>query len=132
MGYQELQHTADWALHVWADDLPSLFAEAARGMNALSGVTLQKGRRVSRAIDLQGEDAEGLLVLFLTELIYVLEQERIGFDRFDLRISDGRVSGQLDGSSLKSLAKPVKAVTYHNLGISKTLRGYEVEIVFDV
>ena len=132
MGFQELQHTADWALHVWAADLPSLFAEAARGMNALSGVTLRRGQRVSRAIDLRGQDAEGLLVSFLTELIYAQEQECIGFDRFDLRISDGRVSGQLGGSGLKSLAKPVKAVTYHNLGISKTPQGYEVEIVFDV
>ncbi len=132
MGYQELQHTADWALHVWAADLPSLFAEAARGMNALSGVALGRGPRVSRAIDLQGLDAEGLLVSFLSELIYAQELEGIGFDRFDLRVSDGRMSGQLGGSSLRSLAKPVKAVTYHNLGIAKTLRGYEVVIVFDV
>jgi SHS2 domain-containing protein len=132
MGYQELPHTADWALNVWAADLPSLFAEAARGMNTLSGATLVTGRRVSRAIDLHSQDAEGLLVSFLTELIYAQEQECIGFDRFDLRISDGALSGQVDGSSLKSLAKPVKAVTYHNLRIYKTSRGYEVEIVFDV
>lgn len=132
MGFEELEHTADWALHVWAADLPTLFAEAARGMNALSGVALDRGQRVRRAVDLQGQDTESLLVSFLTELIYAQEHDFVGFDRFDLRISDGRVSGQLDGSSLKSLTKPVKAVTYHNLGISKTLRGYEVEIVFDV
>ncbi|MFA5873569.1 MAG: archease [Anaerolineales bacterium] len=48
MPYEELPHTADWCLRVWAADMAGLFAEAARGMNALSGVRLAPGLRVER------------------------------------------------------------------------------------
>ena len=39
-GFLELPHTADWAVRVWAADLPALFAAAANGMNSLAGVSL--------------------------------------------------------------------------------------------
>jgi len=38
----------------------------------------------------------------------------------------------MDGAPLLSATKIIKAVTYHNLRIRPTARGYEVEIVFDV
>lgn len=132
MGFAEIQHTADWALHVWGDDLPSLFAEAARGMNALAGAKLANGPRTSRTFEITGSDAEGLLVAFLSELIYAQEQEHLGFDRFEVRIRGRKAKVRAQGASLTSLTKAVKAVTYHNLKIEKTERGYEVVIVFDV
>ncbi len=66
MGFEEIAHTADWALHVWADDLDGLFAEAARGMNALSGAKQAEGPQVKRSFAAQSADAEGLLVAFLS------------------------------------------------------------------
>ena len=132
MGFAEMQHTADWALHVWADDLPSLFAEAARGMNALAGVRLAEGPRMSRTFEIQGADPESLLVAFLSELIYALEQEHLGFSHFDIRMSGKKAAVDAQGASVTSLTKAVKAATYHNLKIEKTGRGYEVVVVFDV
>ena len=38
----------------------------------------------------------------------------------------------MDGAPLETVNKMIKAVTYHNLQIRQTARGYEVEIVFDV
>ena len=32
MGFEEIRHTADWALRVWASNLSELLTEAARGM----------------------------------------------------------------------------------------------------
>ena len=40
MGFEEISHTADWSARVWAPDLPSLFTEAARAMNSLSGTVI--------------------------------------------------------------------------------------------
>jgi SHS2 domain-containing protein len=132
MGFRELPHTADLALHVWAFDLTALFAEAARGFNALSGAQLLPGPRLVRSIQLEEMDPESLLVAFLTELVYAQEHDRLGFDEFGLRVAGQRLTGKLRGARLLSLSKPIKAVTYHNLGISRTDRGYEVQIVFDV
>lgn len=132
MGFEEIQHTADWALHVWADNLQSLFEEAARGMNTLAGVELAKGTHAHKHFENQSTDSESLLVAFLSELIYYQEQENLGFSKFDIRIHDCQISADLDGAPIKSIDKAIKAVTYHNLEIQQTERGLEVQIVLDV
>ncbi len=132
MGFEEIQHTADWALHVWADDLPSLFAEAARGMNTLAGVKFADNTQVNKHFKTEAADSESLLVAFLSELIYYQEQENIGFSKFDIRIHDTQISADMAGAPIKSIDKAIKAATYHNLKIQETARGLEVEVVLDV
>jgi SHS2 domain-containing protein len=131
-GYLEISHTADWALKVWAPDLPGLFKQAAHGMYSLLQIQLQPGGQYQCPIDLDAEDTEGLLVSFLSELLYLTEQEGLGFDDFDLDIDEGHLSGELLGAPVKSQGKEIKAVTYHNLVIHKTQKGFETTIVFDV
>lgn len=132
MGFEEIAHTADWALRVWADDLEGLFAEAARGMNALSGAQLAEGPQVKRSFAAQSADAESLLVAFLSELVYAAEQEHLAFDSFEVKVKGQTLKVEMEGTPIISIDKAIKAVTYHNLKIRPTARGYEVEIVFDV
>ncbi len=131
-GFREVSHTADVAIDVWAPDLESLFAEAACGFNAVAGAKLTEGARLVRDLSLQDLDDESLLVAFLTDLVYAQEQERLGFDVFDLRISDHRLVGTAHGAGLLALMKPIKAVTYHGLEIHPGRGPLEVQIVFDV
>lgn len=131
-GYREISHTADVAIEVWAPDLESLFAEAARGFNAVAGAEISAGPRVSRDLGLHEIDDEGLLVAFLTELVYAQEQDRLGFDVFELRISDHQLTGTAHGAALLELMKPIKAVTYHGLEIHRSRHGLQVQLVFDV
>jgi SHS2 domain-containing protein len=132
MGFEEIPHTADWSIRVWAQDLPGLLAESARGMYWLAGAELAGGPREKRVYETESPDAESLLVSFLTELVYYAEQDNLGFDDFDIRIKDGRLQAELGGAPFVSLDKAIKAVTWHNLKINKTARGLEVDIVFDV
>jgi SHS2 domain-containing protein len=132
MGYEEIPHTADWALRVWADDLAELLAESARGMNWLSSAELAEGPRVKKIFEAQEPDSESLLVAFLTELVYCAEQEHLGFDDFVIKIKNDTLKVEMEGAPLKSLSKSIKAVTWHKLEIQESARGLEVEIVFDV
>ncbi len=132
MPFEEIQHTADWSLRVWAADLPGLFAESARGMNALTGVRLAEAPRTQRTVEVTAPDAESLLVAFLSELVYFAEHERLAFEQFDVAIEDQKLMVRMSGAPILSLNKAIKAVTYHNLHIHQAERGYEVEIVFDV
>ena len=132
MGFEEIPHTADWALHIWGDDLAGLLAESARGMNALSGAEIEAGTRKTRVFETRGLDFESLLVAFLTELVYFAEQERLAFDHFDIHLNGDRLKVKMRGGPLKSISKSIKAVTYHNLKIERTARGFETVIVFDV
>jgi len=132
MGFEEKAHTADWALRVWAKSLPALFAESARGMYALSGANQAEGPKVKHTFEVEAPDAESLLVAFLSELVYAVEQEHLIFDEFDIQVKGIKLKVEMSGAPILSLAKAIKAVTYHNLQIQQTARGYEVEIVFDV
>lgn len=132
MGYEEIPHTADWSIRVWADNLEKLLAESARGMYWLAGIELAEKPRKKRAYETEEPDNESLLVAFLSELVYYAEQENLGFDNFDIQIKNGRLKAELGGAPLKSMDKAIKAVTWHNLNITETARGLEVEIVFDV
>jgi SHS2 domain-containing protein len=130
-GFEELPHTADIALLAWGPDNVSLFTQAALGLNAIAGV--QTGsERVTRDIDLHQDDLPSLLVAFLSELVFLQENERLAFDKLDLQVTGTRVSGTLAGADILSLERPIKAVTFHNLRILSTERGFEVEVVFDV
>lgn len=132
MGFEEISHTADWSARVWAQDLPSLFAESARAMNALAGTVTGPGSRVKRTFESEGPDIESLLVAFLSELVYYQEQENLAFDTFDIQLRDKQISVTMEGIQITSVDKAIKAVTYHNLKVEETARGVEAVIVFDV
>jgi SHS2 domain-containing protein len=132
MGFEELSHTADWSVRVWARDLSSLFAESARAMNALAGTGTAQGPRLKRTFRSEGPDVESLLVAFLSELVYYQEQENLAFDMFDIQLRDRQISVTMEGAQITAIDKAIKAVTYHNLEVEETARGVEAVIVFDV
>lgn len=132
MGFEEIQHTADWSVRVWGDDLPQLFAESARAMNALSGLEIGPGPRVERPFAASGDDPESLLVSFLSELIYLQEQENLGFDTFEFGALADTMSLAMQGGRIQRIDKAIKAVTWHELKIAAGSRGLETTLVFDV
>ncbi len=131
-GFTEIAHTADWALNVWAPNLPILFDQAAEGMYWLMETTLQDGPRVERVVDLDGVDTESLLVAFLNELLYLGESDGLGFDRFDINLAETYLRAAVQGAPIAQQKKEIKAVTYHNLAVRYTGKVYTVTIVFDV
>lgn len=131
-GFREVPHTADWELMVWAPDLLSLLEHAARGMYHLCEARLISKPRISRRIELAFDELETLLVDYLSELLYITESEGLGFDQFKLQIEDNRLIADIRGAKLKSLAKEIKAVTYHKIEVRDAGEKMEANIVFDV
>ncbi|MBM3151344.1 MAG: archease [Chloroflexi bacterium] len=136
MPYEELPHTADWSIRVEARDLAGLFVEAALAMNDLAGAQLGSAQRRETVFETAAQDAESLLVAFLSELVYYAENERTAFDRFQARVDRQQggwtLSARMSGAPLASLGKAIKAVTFHDLKIRPSPQGYSVVIVFDV
>jgi SHS2 domain-containing protein len=131
-GFTEMDHKADWAVKVWAPDFAGLLIESARAMFSLTELHLRPEPRKFRQINLSAADRESILVAFLSELIYLDEQESLGFDFFDLVVDGYNLSARIEGAAIISQSKEIKAVTYHNLAICETAGRLEVTIVFDV
>ena len=119
-------------MRVWAADLPALFAEAARGMYALMELHLADSPRTARSFDVHASDPESLLVAFLSELLYLLENEHLAFEGFQVVCGPDHLHVQMSGTAVQSQTHLVKAATYHNLEIQRKKGRYEAEIVFDV
>jgi SHS2 domain-containing protein len=132
--FEEVEHTADWALRIHGPDLRGLLINAARGMNSLlidQPETVPLDRE--ETFELDGLDPESLLVNWLSELAYWAEQEQIIFHVFDLpEVSPTWLRAVVRGGRAPGLKKHIKAVTYHNLAIIESEDGLTATVVFDV
>ena len=134
-GFEEVAHTADLEIRVWGNDLPSLFVAAAEGMIQISGVeeSEQGFSAVKETITLDAMDFEGLLILFLEELLYRLTEDYMYYQVDNLTINpDFTLKAKLKGTQVRAYQRDIKAVTYHRLNIRETDTGFEVNIVFDI
>lgn len=131
-GVSEVSHTADVALRITAESLEQLFIRSAEAMYELAGVKTDRSILSARQLIISGIDPESLLVAFLSELLYLLEEEKFAFHYFNLEISADSVTCMVTGSPVNHLRQSIKAVTFHNLQILKTTEGYETTLVFDV
>ncbi len=132
-GFRERAHTADWELEVWAPDLATLLEQAAFGMYSLTGVRLETSSPQERSLVLQAEDAESLLVRFLSDLLWLEQSEGLGFDHISINVDRKfNLWAELGGAPVTRLDKEIKAVTYHNLKVETTPEGLRANIVFDV
>jgi SHS2 domain-containing protein len=134
IGFEEIEHTADSALHVRGSNLEELLRNAACGMNSLMiSEVAAVSSQVEKYIEAEALDAESLLVQWLSELAYWAETESLVFTKFDFQeVTPTRVQAIVGGGRVHNLDKYIKAVTYHNLQIVKTDSGLEATIVFDV
>lgn len=133
-GFREIAHTADLEIMAWGEDLPDLFWQAARGMYYLMGVQLAREteKPSPQTFHVEGIDHESLLVTFLDELLYILEEEQLAFTALRLEITENTLHCQGHGIPVIAQERGIKAVTYHNLKIQSIENRLTVRIVFDV
>jgi SHS2 domain-containing protein len=132
-GYAEIEHTADWALEVWAPDFETLLLQATRGMYDLAGVELGAPESDEpERLRIDGADREDLLVAWLSEVVYLWSARHKGLQDLSLQCPDGLVLARGFLAPIEEQHKEIKAVTYHGLDVRYTGRGLEATVTFDV
>jgi len=135
--FEILEHTADAGIVAHGGSLAELFANAAAGMFALMADLEDVRQAEERQIDIEARDREGLLVRWLTELLYYLDAEEMLFSRFVVEeISDTRLRVRALGERIDPqrhrLHFGVKAVTRHMLEVAPEDSGYRAQVLFDI
>ena len=131
--FEEIEHTADWALRVRGDSLTDLFRNAAFGMLSLLDIEPVPGNSESRFFELKAEDTETLLVSWLEELLFPLEVENAAVVDFQVEVlGKAQLKATIELKKIASIKKEIKAVTFNELDIRTVESGYETIIVFDV
>lgn len=130
--FEEIEHTADAALRIYGRERSELFVNAAYGMFSLIADWEDIPPSTEQEISLEAIDDETLLVDWLSELLYLHEMEEVVYTSFEiLDISPTTLRAVARGTKRWNPSTAIKAVTFNDLHIEKTPKGYTTTIVFD-
>ena len=136
-GFEFFAVTADTGIRAWGSDLPAVFRQAARALWSLLIEPKSVERRQTVGVSVEAGDRDALLVAWLNELLYLYEtQGLIGADCAIRAMTDKGLSAEVWGEAVDrarhTIVSHVKAVTYHQLNVGRTARGWEARVVVDV
>ena len=140
--YEIIEHTADVGLKANGATLKELFENAAKGMfEIIRGEDKVEGLKsnIKRNIQVKKEveGLEGLLVDWLSELLYIFNKDQIIFSNFKIQeLEKNRLVAESSGKKIDpasaTFQTEIKAVTFHNLKIEEAVDGFSCTIIFDV
>jgi SHS2 domain-containing protein len=135
--YELFEHTADLGLRVRAQDLDTLFAEAAKCLfSAIIEDAYSVEPRESTTLSIPGDDKEFLLFDWLRELLYRFEADKWLLAKSEVQVTDGGLSATIWGEPLDVsrhlLSHEVKAITYHELKVEHDESGWLAEVIVDI
>lgn len=135
--FEFIGHTADVGIKVWGDILPELFSNAAYAMFSIIINLESVEEKLSQVVEVEAPNYEELLVEWLRELLYLSSVKELLFKRFEIEeLEETRLRSTCYGEPIDlnrhELLTEVKTVTYHQLYIKKSSRGWEAQVVFDI
>lgn len=130
--WKELDHTADIAVSITAENLSSLFTTAAQALFALACVPGLTMKGETYRVVLTAPDVETLLIDWLNELLYLSEKHEACFTHFTFRyLTLTTLSAECGAQDIEDTRRVIKAATFHNIAVTKTASGFQTVIVFD-
>jgi SHS2 domain-containing protein len=144
--FRELDHTADLRVEIRGKDEKDLFRNAVESLYLLLGLPAAPSARDTvpvERLEIKGQDPEEALVELLGELLYRATAERQRLNLKELSVRQGEegsegcrvvVCGGWETLSDGEMAeqREIKAVTYHDVQIRRTRRGWAARVVMDL
>jgi SHS2 domain-containing protein len=135
--YTLLNHTADLKIRVNGTDPADLFKNA--GLALFDQITMPDRLEPRDEVELSvaGDDRADLMVNFLRELLYLWtgkEQlvKTIDIAQISATTVSARVSMERYQPERHEIIHEIKAITYHQIEVSRTAEGWQAMVVFDV
>lgn len=133
--FELIEHTADTGLAANGRTLKEAFANAAYGMFSIIAELDAVEEKLSRRVEVDGDDDESLLFEWLNSLLYYLDVEGILFSRFDIaEFGEKHLVAECYGEEYDparhQMKTGVKSATYHMLEVDREKK--RVQVIFDV
>ncbi len=136
-GFEIIEHTADVGIRAWGDTIEEAFESAAAGMFSIIGDISRVESIGELEVRVENEEFEGLLVDWLSELLYTFDTEKLFLGKFRVKIErngvlrlTGRAYGERYDPEKHGMGTEIKAVTYHMVDVN--LERNEIKVLFDI
>jgi len=137
--YLEELSSADAAFEATGMTLEELFSDAAIATFEVMADTTTVKPLLIHEIELENESVDGLLIDWLSELVFLKDTENILFSEFDINIRKNDVYilkaealGEKIDREKHNLRSDVKAVTYHMFEVTKKGDHWTARVVLDI
>ena len=130
--YEFLEHPSELKIRSFGKDLSEVFVNSALAMMEFLFGKVAKDNIQHERLQIEADNLESLLVDWLADILYLSSsKKRIYLDYKVLEFSDNKIVANI--GSQKALAKDdIKAVTYHELSISKQNGLWQATVVYDI
>jgi SHS2 domain-containing protein len=135
-----LDHTADVGFELEAPTLEALFDEARQALLMTLFEEPPKGGEEERLVRLSGPDRETLLVRWINELVFFVQEESFVPTGAQLRIRDSEKALSLEARLLgvpldlegHGWQGEIKSATFHGLDVTPGNEGWQTRVILDV
>jgi SHS2 domain-containing protein len=132
--YRAIDHEADAGFEIFGKTLEELYQN---GAEALFSLIVDHGKaKPEKAKRLDLKDDNGLLVVFLNELLYFWDTDGFIPKEFSLKIQRGKLTGTVIGTIFDprrdKMRHEVKAVTYHEFSVKQENGLFRARVIVDV
>ena len=143
-GFEIINHTADVGILVWGKSCKDIFENAALGMVCLLIDIHTVLCKEEKKIKIEAEDEEELLLKWLREILFLIEQNGMVFSEFHIKKDNFAyknlhkyvfycsLGGEKIDPERHNICREIKAVTRHGLYIKRKMGLWEARIFFDV
>jgi SHS2 domain-containing protein len=135
--YRLISHTGDLGMTVRGQDRIDLFEQAGWAFFDLLVDARKIEPEKSIEVSVEAPDREALLVAWLGELLVLFETRKIVLGKFEIKtLTDKALTAIAWGEPFQRekhrFKQAVKAVTYHQLRIWETPKGWRARVIVDI
>lgn len=136
-GYRLIDHTADFGLHIHADDAATLFETAAMALFDMIAEPRAEAAENIRVMEISGGDWADLMVNWLRELLYLWNGEaqlvsRVAMEKIEAYRLRATVFSVNFDPRRHEVRNEIKAVTYHQIAAGPCEAGWQARVIFDI
>ncbi|ATZ60717.2 MAG: archease [Methanosarcinales archaeon Met12] len=130
--------TADVCFRAYGATLDEVFANAALAMFETMVETKGVVPKITKDVEVNGEDLVSLMFNWLNELLFYVDAEGLVFSRFNVKVDERRMtlSAKATGEQIDfqrhETKTDVKACTYHDMTIEKRNGKWVAQVILDV
>ncbi len=135
--YRFIDHTADIAFEVEAENLEELVCDAAIAFYSAFTYLEELDESESMEVSLSESNPDGLLFSWLNELLFIFDTNHFAGKHVEVKIKENdriELHGKIFGGRLspEKVKLEPKAITLHNFRVEKTERGWRAFVVVDI